>query len=110
MPRNSAKIVPTPGLTARERLMLLRQALNMTRREFGEITGLTYHQIENIERDKQKIDADVYIELARHHPEYIPWLITDDWEWRPSDDDQQAMRDLLARIRHGIPPDGSKKT
>lgn len=74
---NSANFVPI--FTASERVRILRKHIaKMTREEFAQHTGISYHQLENIERGKQKINEDIYFKVGLKWPQYLTWLVIED--------------------------------
>lgn len=62
--------------TANQRIRALRQALQMTRIEFCEQTGMKLTTLENIEKGRQKVHDEHFQAIARHWPEYLFWLVT----------------------------------
>lgn len=62
--------------TANERVRALRQALQMTRQEFCNATGIKLTTLENIEKKKQKVHDEHFQGIALCWPEYTFWLVT----------------------------------
>lgn len=62
--------------TANKRIRALRQALQMTRQEFGDKTGIKVTTLENIEKAKQKVHDEHFQAIATIWPEYTYWLVT----------------------------------
>ena len=62
--------------TANKRIRALRQALQMTRIEFCEETGIKLTTLENIEKDKQRVHDEHFQAIAKKWPEYTVWLVT----------------------------------
>lgn len=103
MARNTSKTVPS--LRAHERLLLIRKALRLTRQEFAERYGLTYDQLENMERGKQRVIAELCENLATDHPQYGLWLALGDNGFKPSREQLATLRaDIEKSTGQKLPP------
>lgn len=101
---NNANSVPffTPG----ERVKILRERDHLTRKELGLKTGMTYHQIEAIERGIQNITPDIWMKFIEVWPHHRSWLVFESYEIRMPEEEAEKLRQ---HVRELLADDDAKK-
>lgn len=65
----------TVKTTIGQRIRFLRRTLNQSRRTFGELAGIEFHRLGNIENGGVRAADNVLEPLCRKFPELTHWII-----------------------------------
>jgi len=82
-------------LRAGQRLKGLRELMGLTREEFGEIVGIDWVRMKNIEQQKVRMAEDEFAKIGAMFPEVMPWLT---YEGYIDVDDLKNSQENLCRL------------
>ena len=95
-------------MTTGQRIRLLRTTLNQSRPAFGELTGIEFHRLGNIENGNIRAADDVLEPICRTFPELTNWLIFEGEISRQAikNSKEAAVRLFFAQIDAATAPTG----
>lgn len=64
------------GMSISERISQLRQAIGISRKEFGQILGISFRTLEGIEQRGNVPKSDILVKISEKWPSYSLWLLT----------------------------------
>lgn len=95
-------------MKAGDRIRLLRQTINLTKKEFGALVDIEIYRLGNVESSRAKTGEDELAKICRKFPELTAWLVYEgDISLNAARDSKEPLvRLFCAQIDAKLRPDG----